>query len=389
VAAVRRVLALAATTLALAACGNKLQGFGGAEPPLVTFNVAFTGDLAPLRPPGIAGTRSLQVGLAWGAQWLTEPFCVLPPESDAAAAVIAAGCRDPFGFVPARVSASAPIAADGTASLPLFQLPSADILVGDVTARVAYASLVVYDDQNGNGTLELSEPRRAPSGRGDGRDMNDTADSTDIIYGASFLTMTAPDQRVAYREGAFNATGAFYPRAGCGDPPPGFSIISAGGFTTDRAIAATLAGTLPQEDPTLCAEKPSGTVVSISARAPADVDEVDCDEPTNDGSSRYREPPVDDPDLADRVWACAHLPSFDTGGGFGGAADGGASDGGTTDGGTNVASSLTQLVVSGLPSDRCKGLTHYTLRGCRESVTCALPDWDFTANPPSWWKCPR
>ncbi|HSZ82801.1 MAG TPA: hypothetical protein VLA14_10995 [Polyangia bacterium] len=389
----RRALALA--TLALAACG-KLQGFGGPVPPLVTFNVAFTGDLTPLRPPGIASEKSLQVAVVWGAQWLTEPFCVLPPESDAAKAVIAAGCRDPFGFVPARASASAAVAADGTASLPLLQLPSADVLVGDVTARVAYASLVVYDDRNGNGTLDLSEPHRAPSGRDDGPDMNDTPDATDILYGASFLTMTAPDQRVAYREGAFDTTG-FYPRAGCGDPPKGFSIDAASGFTFDSAKAATLAGVLPPEgDLALCAESPSGTLVSIGARAPADVDEVGCDEPTDDGSSRYREPPVDDPDLADRVWACAHLPSS---GGFGGAPDGGAPDGGAPDGGApdggagdggaGAASSLIQLVVSGRSSDRCKGLTHYTLRGCRESVTCALPDWDFTANPPSWWKCPR
>jgi hypothetical protein len=386
---VKRAFVLA--TLALASCG-KLQGFGGPVPPLVTFNVSFTGDLTPLLPLGIAGTKSLQVGLVWGAQWLTEPFCVLPPASDAAKAVIAAGCRDPFGFVPARASASAAVAAGGTASLPLFQLPSADVLIGDVTARIAYASLVVYDDRNGNGTLDLSEPHRAPSGRGGGPDMNDTPDATDIIYGASFLTMTAPDQRVAYREGAFDTTG-FYPRAGCGDPPRGFSIDAASGFTFDSAKAATLAGMLPLErDLNQCAESASGTLVSIAASAPADVDEVGCDEPTDDGSSRYREPPVDDPGLADRVWACAPLPSFDTGGGFGGAADGGATDGGAADDGAadgGAASSIVQLVVSGLSTDRCKGLTHYTLRGCRESVTCALPDWDFTANPPSWWKCPQ
>jgi hypothetical protein len=384
---VRRALALA--TLALAACG-KLQGFGGTEPPLVTFNVSFTGDLAPLRPPGDTGEKSLKVAVVWGAQWLTEPFCVLPPESADAAAVIAAGCRDPFGFVPARVDASALIAADGTASLPLLQLPTADVLVGDVTARVAYASLVVYDDRDLSKTLELSEPHRAPSGRGNGPGMQDMADSIDIVYGASFLTMTAPDQRVAYREGAFNTNSAFYPRFECGPPPDGFSVVAAGGFSAASAVKATFLGMLPKEDPATCTEtSPSTTLVTVAARAPADVEEVGCEEPTNDGSSRYREPPVDDPGLADRVWACAHLPSFDPGGGIGGAADGGAADGGTADGGTNAASSLVQLVVSGLPTDRCKGLTHYTLRGCRESVTCALPDWDFTATPPSWWTCPR
>jgi hypothetical protein len=321
---VKRALALA--TLALAACG-KLQGTGGIVPPLVTFNVSFT-DPTMVLPQGIAGTPSLQVGLVWGAQWLTEPFCVLRPESDAAKAVIDAGCRDTFGFVPARVDVSAPVAADGTAALPLFQLPTADVLIGDVTARVAY------------------------------------------------------------REGAFNTNGAFYPRAGCGDPPAGFSILAASGFSKEKAIAATLAGTLPQEDdPAMCSEMPSATVVPIAAQAPTVVDEVGCDERTDDGSSRYREPPVDAPDLTDRVSACAHLSTFETGGlaGF----DGGVADGGAADGGAGLETSIVQFVVSGRSTDRCKGLTHYTLRGCRESVTCALPDWDFTAKPPSWWTCPR
>ncbi|HEX4406186.1 MAG TPA: hypothetical protein VH560_15215 [Polyangia bacterium] len=378
----RRALALAA--LALAACG-KLQGTGGIVPPLVTFNVSFTGDLTPLRPVGITETKSLQVGLVWGAQWLTEPFCVLPAESTAAAAVIAAGCRDSYGFVPARVDVSAPVAADGTASLPLFQLPTADVLIGDVTARVAYASLVVYDDRDGNNILSLSRPQRLPSGGDDGPSTSNTPDSADIIYGASFLTMTAPDQRVAYREGAFNTTGAFYPRAGCGAPPPGFSIVAAGGFTPMSALTATLAGTLPQEVPATCAEEPSATIVDVTAQAPSVVDEVGCDERTDDGSSRYREPPVDAPDLTDRVSACAHLSTFETGGlaGF----DGGAVDGGAADGGAGLETSIVQFVVSGRSTDRCKGLTHYTLRGCRESVTCALPDWDFTAKPPSWWTC--
>jgi hypothetical protein len=392
---VRRVFALAA--LALGACG-KLQGFGGPEPPLVTFNISFTGDLTPLRPPGITSEQSLQVAVIWGAQWLTEPFCFLPAESPEAAAVIAAGCRDTFGFVPNRVDQATAIAADGTASLPLDQLPTADVLVGDVTARVAYGSLVVYDDRDGNG-LQLSQPQHTPSGGDRGDRGNDNGpDSADVIYGASFLTMTSPDRRVAYREGAFNQDGAFYPRAGCGPPLPAFSIVSAGGFSPASALTATLMGTLPQEPLGTCTElAPSATTVDIAAQMPSAVEEVGCDERTDDGSSRYRQPPTDDPDPNGlRTKACAHIPAFDLGnfsldgGTSTSGADGGASTGGDggADGGAS-ASSLIQLVVSGRTTDKCKGLTHYTLRGCRESVTCALPDWDFTASPPSWWPCPH
>jgi hypothetical protein len=367
---VRRVWTGSAFCLApllVAACG-RLQGFGGEAPPLATFEVVFQGDLAPLRPPGVTDEHALRVALVWGAQWLTEPFCVLPPESAEAAAVIDAGCRDPFGFVPATVSVSVPIAIDVPATLTLSQLPAADVMVGDVTARVAYGSLVVFDDRDDSGTLGLSRPRRPPSfGDGRGGPQPIGPESPDIIYGASFLTMTAPDQRVAYREGAFDAASAFYPRAGCDPPLPGFSVLAAGGFSAEAALAALLSGALPPEDPSTCAvSAPAEMPIAIAARAPAEVQEVGCEERTDDSSVRYREPPANPPDLANRVVACAHLPTFDTGG---------------------AASELIQLVVSGRASERCKGLTHYTLRGCFEDASCAIPEWDFTAKPPDWWPC--
>jgi hypothetical protein len=372
---VKPVLVFSACALAVAGCG-KLQNFGGAESPLVTFNLMFSGDLAPLRPPGDTQEVSLQATLIWGAQWLTEPFCILPAESTATAAIILAGCRDTFGFVPNRVGPSVPITIGQPTSLSLLELPTADLLVGAVTGRVAYASVIVYDDRNGNGTLDFSQPHPSAIGRegrrGDGEQMGEVADSPDVIYGASFFTMTKADQRVAYLEGAFDPTSAFYPRSGCAPPPDGFSILGAGGFKAD-ALKTAASNQLPPEDPTTCSEKaPRDALVSIAAAAPADLVEVGCDERTFDSSTRYHEPPANQPDFVippdfgGRTMTCANLPSFDTGG---------------------TKSSLVQLVVSGRATDACKGLTHYTLRGCRESVSCAVPDWDLTANPPNWWPC--
>ncbi len=355
--AVAIAIAVAVAGLGSGGCGN-LKGLGGDQPPLATFNVMTSGAAPPSQ-------RSLQVALVWGAQWLTEPFCILPAESDEAGAVIARGCRDPFGFVPARVAGSVPITPGAPASLSLFDLPSADVLVGDITARVAYGSFVVYDDRDGSGTLELATPHRTPSG-GRGRPFEDTADSADVIYGASFVTMTAPDQRVAYREGAFNKFGAFYPRSGCDDPQRGFSVVGAGGFPREAGLASAIAGQLPPEDPSACTQAaPPDAVIDVALQVSADVREVGCIERADDSSTRYREPPTDAPDFSGRLKACAHLPSFDAG----------------------SQSTLIQLVISGRDSDRCMGLTHYTLRGCRESVSCPVPDWDFTATPPAWWPC--
>ena len=358
-----RTLSLAAVLLI--GCG-RLDGFGGPAPPLATFQLMASGNLAPLRPPGDTGEPSLQVALVWGDQWLTEPFCVLPPESDTAAAVMAAGCRDPFGFVAVRVAANVPVTLGAPTTISLGDLPAADVLVGSLTSRIAYASLVLYDDRDQNGTLSIAQPHRTASGRGRGPGFEDTVDSTDVVYGASFVTMTAPDQRVAYLEGTFDPTAAFYPRSGCDKPKDGFSVLAAGGFSAAAGLASAITGQFPTEDPASCAQSaPGDVVIGIEAQAPTDVQEVSCSERTTDGSTRYREPPDAQPDLTGRVFACAHLPTFDAG----------------------AQTKLIQFVVSGRAQDRCKGLTHYTLRGCRENVSCAVPDWDFTANPPSWWPC--
>ena len=355
-----------AALAALAGCGG-LQGFGGPVPPLVTFQVQVNGDLGPYRPPGVASERSLQVALVWGDQWQTEPFCILPAESPDAATVIANGCRDPFGFVPLLVGATVPVTIGVPASISLYSLPSADVMVGDVTSRVAYASLVVYDDRDGSGTLELALPHRTPTGGRGGEERNrDTVDSGDVIYGASFVTMTAHDERVSFLEGTYTPS-AFYPRAGCDNPAPGFSVLSAGGFSAAAGLASAVTGILPAENRADCANAtPDAAVITFDVTAPASVQEVACLERTTDSSVRYREPPTTMPDFTGRTTACAHLPAFDAG----------------------DQSSLIQLVVTGRPQDRCVGLTHYTLRGCRENVACPVPDWDFTNAPPSWWPCP-
>jgi hypothetical protein len=338
----------------LVGCGD-LAGFSGDVPPLATIHVQVTG----------TQPAPLNVAMVWGKQWLVEPLCILPAESADAQAVIDAGCRDPFGFVPARVDANVPVAADGSATIELGSLPAADILVGDLTARVGYASLIAYEDIDGSGTLELGRPDR-PGNRGGMGMGNDLPTMLrDKVQGASFVAMTQADQRIAFREGSYSAVAAFYPRAGCGDPPVGFSIDAAGGFTAEAAIAATLAGTLPTEDPATCSQATlDAATVTVPLRAdPTDLAELACSERTTDSSVRYREPDGDAPDLANRIHACVHTPSF------------------------GEMSTTIELVIAGNPDNSCAGLTHFVLRGCDDGPGCAVPEWDYTATPPSWWPC--
>ncbi|CAN5213507.1 hypothetical protein BH11MYX1_BH11MYX1_04590 [soil metagenome] len=345
--------------IVLAGC-SELQGYGGAPPPLVTFEVVASGDLSSVRSPDETGTPNLRVALVWGRQWLIEPLCILPAENADAAALIAAGCRDPFGFVANRVAANAAITLGQPTSLELFDLPAADVMVGDLTARVAYASVILYDDKDNDGTLTLGRPNRPVDA---GRPDTTPVDTKDLAYGASFISMTAPDQRVAFREGAFIQS-AFYPRAGCSEPATAFSVLGAGGFSAADAIAATLAGTLPTEDPTTCTNAaPAATRIEFGLQPAAAASELRCTERATDSSVRYREPDVDAPDMTNRVGACVHSPSF------------------------GAPSETIEFVISGRSDDSCVGLTHYALRACTESPTCGSPDWDHSANPPPWWPC--
>ncbi len=378
----RRVGAALCIAVGLVGC-DKLVGFGGPPTPLANIQVLATGDEA-------SAASHLQVALVWGAEWVPEPFCFLPPDSPAAATVIAAGCPDSFGFVPQLVAASVPVELGVPATIQLFDLPSADVMVGDVTARVAYASLVLYDDTNRSGTLELrnSQPTIAPDLDGGVEDVDGGpvgvppfgggGGRSDVVYGASFVSMTAPDVRIAYREGAFVTT-AFYPRSGCAGPPSGFSILGAGGFPAGAAIAAARAGPLPMEDPQTCTESSlADGVVTIVAQAPSAVTQIACVERTDSGITRYRKPPANPPNLDNAVWACAHLPDLNV---FTG-------NGNATDAGPTTTNDPEQLVIASPPTNACKSLTHYILRGCNNNPDCATPSWDQTATPPSWWPCP-
>ena len=358
-----RAVALAAGLAGLAGCGD-LQGFGGEVPPLATLRFRITGDFANVRVPG-ADNEALAVAVVWGAQWLPEPLCFLPPESPEVAAVIAQGCRDPLGFVPDRAADTMPITPNVVAELPIDVLPAADVLVGDVTARIAYASLVVYDDRDGTGTLDLARSRRVPDPDEDPPDLVEPDD--DIVYGASFVAMTEPDVRVALREGGYNELAGFYPRRGCGAPPSGFSIVAAGGFTRDAAIAAALVGELPSQDPATCSEQPVDAVtVDIPLRAPVEVSDIKCRGRRADSSVRYQDTPSAMPDFTNRVLACASVPDF----------------------GTGTASGIVQLVVSSRTDEPCRQVSHYVLRGCEDDPACEVPEWDLTAAPPAWWPCP-
>jgi hypothetical protein len=373
--AARSISAGAALVVGLAACGD-LQGLNDVSTPLGQVRVQAVAEA----PTG------LSVALVWAAQALSEPFCALPAESPEAAKVIARGCRDPLGFVPLRVAAVAPLRADGTAALSLYDLPGADVMVGTLTSRVAYGGIILYEDVNGNGTFDLGCPdgdaRRGPGGGAEqdptcNRDAERTGTGggrDDVVRGASFVSMATPDVRVAFREGTYNEAAAFYPRRLCPNPPTGFSVLGAGGFGPGALLAGLLAGEFPPEDPATCTTQ---TLEEAVIPVPVVADPkmlpwgLGCAAVDKTGTTRYREPPKDAPDLADATWACAGLPRL-----------------GEPDPEDSASADAVQLVVASPDDVHCPTVDHFLIQGCERDPTCASPEWDRTGSVPEWWPCP-
>ena len=378
---------LALATTAILACGKPV-GLDAPVTPLAQIHVQTTWrggaldggtdtlDGAATGLDGGASPSQLHVAVVWGQQWLPEPFCALNQAIELVSGlpadlrkVVDTGCRDSFGFIPARAGADVVLAPDGSATIPLISLPAADLMVGDLSSRIAYASLVVYDDRNLNGALDFRHPQRQQQG---GEPIDDAAGPPDVVYGASFISMTQPDRRVAYLEGSFNPYVAFYPRGpvgNCPEPPKVFSILSASGFAlTPGTLASIAGGEFPLEES--CDTAPIDDTITIDLSADpaklAELSQLACTTNDSGGVTYYRKPPAT-LDLTGLAWTCTGFPRLV------------GDDAGVPSG--------QQLVVASTPDQPCRSALHYTLRGCRNDPACATPSWDFTApgSQPSWW----
>jgi hypothetical protein len=338
-----------------AACDGQLQGLEAAAAPLLALRVRATGDLAAVRPVADAALPlRLRVGVVWGDVHQPDNFCIrnspwaalagqAPLAQDpSAVAVAAAGCRDILSFTPADVGPSVPIALGQTTQIDFYDLPLANLLVGPPEGRVGYATVVVYDDRDGNGSLDLPRPA-SPSvgGQGGGPQGGSSGGGgkgggkerlQDAVYAASWVTMAQPHQRLAYREGGFDKLQLFYPMIGCEPPPPGFSVVSVQGLPTAAQCSSQRLGE---------------TVVELAVQPTAAVLEAVCSQRNN----RWRAP-RDKEDLS-QPWVCLNG---------------------------------NELVIADPPGG-CKGISKWSLRGCRQDPDCDVPEWDVRAFPPAWWPC--
>ncbi len=279
----------------------------------------------------------LRAGILWLGVPVFVPYCFergrTPLDPDRTISEVAANaCRDPFEVVPSFAGPSADIdLSTGKFEIPIAHLPDAAILVGTPAARVGYASLIVYDDQNDDGVLNFNNRcGRGPSSDGD--DM--FRFGNEPILASSFSRLTAAQTRITYVEGPFDADSFFYPHPDCEAlPPQGFSIWNVSDLL---------------HRPGTCSVQAIDEEISIATESATALNDLSC--PQADRESFPRPPPE-------------RLP------------------------GNNVLSECVRgygLVVSD-PRCTCTNLRIYSLRGCYSDDACSTPDWDL--KPPRDWPC--
>jgi hypothetical protein len=395
----------------LSACDEGLQGLQAEAKALATLHVTLTGQLPPPAPDRPLRPR---VSLVWAeARALEDPFCApfaygMPPPPTLTD-LVERGCRDLLmEFLPRSVGDSVTLGPDAKADLPVYFLPAANDMQGDPAGRLAYASVVVFDDRNGNGALDLGRtvPQRGGSkggggggggggqgghgppegGGGPGAQVAAAPEAkslneTDVLIAASWVSMKQPHVRVALREGDDVAKlRLFYPTPGC-DPAPKFlsRFEVKGGLQVDLAKVmaaaqdkkAAVLDPLALLTPVECAAQPlDGAEVSLAVQATDVLASVRCraDEPFY----REAEPQLNDNgEEEESPLAKTPAPAFYC-----------------------LDANHLAIVNDGV----CKGITHYFLRGCWGEYECPKnkktgktqkPEFDFSApaKQPKWWPC--
>jgi hypothetical protein len=320
--------------VALAACGSQVHDLSVATHPLVVIRGHV--DLATL--PRTRPTAPLIGALIWAAVPRAHPVCLKYSDPG-----IRPACPDPYGVSYGSIERAVRIDPDGSFRLELFHLPRAAVSVGDAMTRIAYGSLLVAEDLNGDGELSFaSSAGTGPGGRGEGgpngsQDPSPPAPDPDVPVAASLHNLRAPQRRIVFREGGFVADSRFYPAPGCDAPPQGFSVMFAPPYS-EGPLATGACRFSSLEDP-----------VEVSPLSEADARTLVCNPLQR---SDIRPPPDDRPPGKKTTQVC-------------------------------LEPGMLAVVTQGV----CPRLTVYTLKGCRNDPACEKTDWDVTDAKPAWWPC--
>ena len=362
---IKGVLFVLISAISFSSCQQKIYGLDNQLTPLAELKLSvLQSDLEQLP----IETRSrLRFGLVWLGINIPSTWCAERLSSillgEAFSSVefaeltqLSELCRNPLGVAPilagpsvALEDASSVISEDGliTQSIVFTALPPSEVLIGTPDARIAYASLVIFEDLNDNGILDIGqshppifwdelEPRRNRNDDSvkESRFSFDDYDSADQLYSSSFNSLLDSHQRLVFREGRFNES-YFYPLGGC-TPPPGFSYLNVDGDFQEASCTAS-----PIDEPiVLTLTKPSLSLQEAIC-APADV--------------WLFQPPINEPD-SHYQYTCL---------------------------------SPNELAASD-PEQNCKNLSIIQLVDCPiNEPNCNDAEWDVRDQVPEWWPCDK
>jgi hypothetical protein len=331
----RRAAAASVVALAAAGCGGSVHDLSAASDPLVVIHGHV--DVAALERPN--PSSALIAALIWAEVPALDPTCLAFSEPR-----IAAACPDPYGVFNGEVGTWSPVGADGRFDLALLQLPAVRVSVGDAVTRIAYGSVVVLEDVDGNGQPTLvaaavgSDRFDAPAPQ---------PSNPDTIVGASFYDLHANQTRVVFREGGWVPDSNFYPLPGCDAPVTGLSILTAPPYSDATPPAGG------------CVDTGTDATVEVTPLAAAD----------------------------GLAYLCRSAQI-----GVGLRSPGDRPPRGSTSGficlsGTGAPPALPGSVLDVVYPGVCPWLRSYALSGCSTDPSCTMPEWDVTASPPSWWPC--
>jgi hypothetical protein len=330
--------------MAVAGCGQAVHDLSVPTTPLVTVH-GHVDTTALARPHPAA---PLLGALIWAAVPGVNPVCVetasqqLVPSDPNQVRAVASACPDAQGVFPGQPQVWVPIGPDGNFDLVLYTLPAISVSVGDGVTRVAYGSLIVFEDVNGDGQPTLP---RLPTGEGRRRAVVGPQPSDpDRIVAASFYALEAPQQRIVFREGDFVTPSFFYPAPGPGvgcEPPPGFSIETAPPYADPPVSDCAFSKT----DDTRLELVPLSDAEGLAFLCRGLQTDATVNQPIGD------EPPP----------------------------QGGA---------TNVCYGHGVLAVV-YHLSVCTVLRSYALAGCQQDPLCATPEWNINPSLLNWqWPCP-
>ena len=315
-------------------CGGVHDASVGSVPLVTLHGHVDLGGLARTQPDA-----ALLGALIWAAVPTVNPVCLpFPPRAE-----LAAVCPDPYGVVAGEVSPGVPVDANGDFDLSILELPNLKLSVGDPATRVAYGSLIVFEDIDGNG--KPSFPKAPARSNRRPFSLDATVVSADRIVAASFSSLRVPQRRIVFREGDFVSPSNFYPAClwttddRSTIPPPGFSILEVPPIEE------------PLPPPSACRVDAVETRLTLSALSPDDGLALMC-RAVAEVESLVRQPQIGDAPSGEVVCLGPRLLA----------------------------------TLFGMPRI-CPSLQSYALVGCGETPKCTVPEWDLTRFPPPWWTC--